>query len=243
MKNGSNQGSNQQRRGRGRNSGGGGKRHSNQRSHSSNHESNGPEGKVRGTAQQVLDKYLSLARDATSSGEHIAAEGYYQYAEHYYRVIDAANAQNPNQNNNQNRNRHQNAETQEQPVVATGDQPVVTTGDQPVSATGGQAVVNAAVSDEAPQQSSDPASSERPQVIEIKSVDGVAVSVDSDSKPVSESLPLDDTQTVEKKPKAVKERKPRVKKAKPNMEASSASEDTDSATKDGAVDPQMAEAG
>jgi hypothetical protein len=52
-------------------------------------ESNGPEVKIRGTAQQVLERYLALARDAASAGEHIAAEGYFQHAEHYYRIIHA----------------------------------------------------------------------------------------------------------------------------------------------------------
>ncbi|MDH3335889.1 MAG: DUF4167 domain-containing protein, partial [Rhodospirillaceae bacterium] len=58
-------------------------------SRGNNFESNGPEVKVRGTAQQVLDKYLQLARDAQSSGDRINAEGYLQYAEHYYRIINA----------------------------------------------------------------------------------------------------------------------------------------------------------
>ncbi len=49
-------------------------------------ESNGPEVKVRGTAQQVQEKYLALARDAFSSGDRIAAEGYFQFAEHYHRI-------------------------------------------------------------------------------------------------------------------------------------------------------------
>jgi Domain of unknown function (DUF4167) len=52
-------------------------------------ESNGPEVKVRGTAQQVLEKYLALARDAYSSGDPIAAEGFFQHAEHYHRVLNA----------------------------------------------------------------------------------------------------------------------------------------------------------
>lgn len=96
MKHGSNP-----RRGRSRGSSGSNsgnnKRHQPSRNHT--HESNGPEGKVRGSAQQVYDKYLSLARDATTAGENIAAEGYYQYAEHYYRLanIDAANNQARNQ--------------------------------------------------------------------------------------------------------------------------------------------------
>ncbi len=50
-------------------------------------ESNGPDGKIRGTAQQVLDRYLALARDASSAGDPITAESYFQHAEHYYRVM------------------------------------------------------------------------------------------------------------------------------------------------------------
>ena len=53
------------------------------------YDSNGPEGKVRGTAQQVLEKYQALGRDATSAGDRVAAEAYYQFAEHYYRVVSA----------------------------------------------------------------------------------------------------------------------------------------------------------
>ena len=56
-------------------------------------ESNGPDVKVRGNAQQVVEKYLALARDASSAGDRINAESYYQYAEHYYRVMNAANEQ------------------------------------------------------------------------------------------------------------------------------------------------------
>ena len=60
-------------------------RHSNGRN---NFESNGPGGKVRGTAQQVLDKYLGLARDAQSSGDRISAESFFQFAEHYFRILN-----------------------------------------------------------------------------------------------------------------------------------------------------------
>jgi hypothetical protein len=55
-------------------------------------ESNGPDGKIRGTAQQVYERYLALGRDATSSGDPIAAESYYQHGEHYYRLLHAAEA-------------------------------------------------------------------------------------------------------------------------------------------------------
>jgi hypothetical protein len=50
-------------------------------------ESNGPDGKIRGTAQQVLDRYLALGRDAFSAGDPITAESFYQHAEHYYRLL------------------------------------------------------------------------------------------------------------------------------------------------------------
>jgi hypothetical protein len=63
-----------------------GKRH--MQSRTQNFESNGPDVKVRGTAQQVLEKYLALARDATSAGDRIAAEGFFQHAEHYYRILN-----------------------------------------------------------------------------------------------------------------------------------------------------------
>jgi hypothetical protein len=52
-------------------------------------ESAGPEVRVRGSVTQVLEKYLALARDASSAGDTIAAENYFQHAEHYYRILNA----------------------------------------------------------------------------------------------------------------------------------------------------------
>jgi len=78
------------RRGRSR---GNGKRHPSQKN---NFESNGPDVKIRGTAQQVLEKYLALGRDATSGGDRVSAEAYFQHAEHYFRLINNAEAQNQN---------------------------------------------------------------------------------------------------------------------------------------------------
>jgi Domain of unknown function (DUF4167) len=58
------------------------------------YESNGPDVKVRGTPQHIAEKYMQLARDANSSGDNVMAEAYLQHAEHYYRIIAAAqNAQ------------------------------------------------------------------------------------------------------------------------------------------------------
>src|SRR5437667_7268320 len=57
------------------------------------HESNGPDVKIRGTASHVAEKYMQLARDAHTSGDPVAAENYYQHAEHYLRLIATAQEQ------------------------------------------------------------------------------------------------------------------------------------------------------
>ncbi|WP_417852048.1 DUF4167 domain-containing protein [Blastochloris viridis] len=56
-------------------------------------ESNGPDVKIRGTAAHIAEKYVQLARDSLTSGDHVAAENYLQHAEHYFRTISAAQAQ------------------------------------------------------------------------------------------------------------------------------------------------------
>jgi hypothetical protein len=57
---------------------------------SRSYESNGPDVKIRGTAHHIGEKYLQLARDAQSSGDPVMAESYLQHAEHYFRLIAAA---------------------------------------------------------------------------------------------------------------------------------------------------------
>lgn len=56
-------------------------------------ESNGPDVKIRGSANHIAEKYVQLARDAQASGDPVAAENYYQHAEHYFRLIAAAHEQ------------------------------------------------------------------------------------------------------------------------------------------------------
>lgn len=76
---------------------GGGMRHPNSSGGSvplnRNHvfDSNGPDLRVRGTAQQLFEKYLQLGRDATSAGDRVMGEGYFQHAEHYFRIVSAMN--------------------------------------------------------------------------------------------------------------------------------------------------------
>ena len=67
-----------------------------------NYESNGPDVKIRGNAGHIAEKYQNLARDALSNGDTVMAENYYQHAEHYNRIVAAAQ-QNNAQNNQNNR--------------------------------------------------------------------------------------------------------------------------------------------
>ena len=108
----------QNRRGRGRSNNGSSNNHSNNNSSnnsnnnnssngrkpqnplSRNYESSGPDVKIRGTAAQIAEKYLTLARDASSSGDIVMAENYLQHAEHYNRIIMAAQVQAATQHPN-----------------------------------------------------------------------------------------------------------------------------------------------
>lgn len=60
-------------------------------------DSAGPEIKIRGSASHVYEKYLQLARDANSAGDRVMAENYLQHAEHYFRIMSAAQAQQQQQ--------------------------------------------------------------------------------------------------------------------------------------------------
>jgi hypothetical protein len=83
-------------------------------------DSNGPEVKVRGSATQVYEKYLQLARDANSSGDRVMAENYLQHAEHYFRIM-AAQAEAQQQYHQQNGGGGQQGNRQ----AGQGDQPYV----------------------------------------------------------------------------------------------------------------------
>ena len=73
-------------------------------------ESNGPDIKIKGSAPQIVEKYLALSRESQSSGDPIAAESYLQYAEHYQRIVEA---------NELKIQRNQNQSTDEQ-VISNG---------------------------------------------------------------------------------------------------------------------------
>src|SRR5712691_6260056 len=87
----------QNKRSRCRNGGGGGgggpHQHNNNRPRLPHRiqtfDSNGPSVKIRGNAYQVFERYVALAREAQASGDRVAAENFYQHAEHYFRVMNA----------------------------------------------------------------------------------------------------------------------------------------------------------
>src|SRR5215467_470299 len=90
---------NRQRSRGGRNGGGGGghQHHKQHHQHNPNRppnrnqifDSSGPDVRVRGNAHQVFDKYQALAREAAASGDRILSEAYWQYADHYFRMIQS----------------------------------------------------------------------------------------------------------------------------------------------------------
>jgi Domain of unknown function (DUF4167) len=102
-------------------------------------DSNGPDLRIRGTAQQLFEKYLQLGRDATSGGDRVMAESYFQHAEHYFRILNAmAQAAQQNQQNGQPpfQRRPYNGEDSAPAATAEpeeGEPAAPGTGDQPES--------------------------------------------------------------------------------------------------------------
>jgi len=101
-----------------------------------NYESNGPDVKIRGSAQQIAEKYGTLARDAMSAGDRVMAENYLQHAEHYNRIIAAAQAQlqlqqQPQFNRDDIDDDMDDDVDELQPMEFQGQQPIVANGSGP----------------------------------------------------------------------------------------------------------------
>ncbi len=92
-------------------------------------DSNGPEGKVRGTPQQIVDKYQSLAQDSTLSGDRVNAENFMQHSEHYSRLLSEAQQEINDRREAQETQRQQQQQKQQQnkqnPVETTDAQPEI----------------------------------------------------------------------------------------------------------------------
>lgn len=82
-------------------------------------DSHGPDVRVRGTAQQLFEKYLQHGRDATGAGDRVAAEAYFQHAEHYFRIMNAM-AQAAQQSQQERAERQ--ASRQRRPQMNAGDE-------------------------------------------------------------------------------------------------------------------------
>ncbi|QRM53313.1 DUF4167 domain-containing protein [Sinorhizobium sp. BG8] len=148
----------QNKRGRGRNNNNSNNNNNNNNGHrkggnplTRTYDSSGPDVKIRGTAQHIAEKYAALARDAQSSGDRVIAENYLQHAEHYNRIIAAAQAQMQDRFQRDERSEFNDrndfndrdgferdgddmdAPVQEQPQVVAVAEPVIDgTGPQPV---------------------------------------------------------------------------------------------------------------
>mgnify|MGYP001585522796 CR=1 FL=1 len=98
-------------------------------------DSSGPEGKVRGTPQQIIEKYTQLARDAQLAHDRVATENFQQHAEHYTRLLGKAvreqearreqqEAQHRERQQNREDNRAQHNQNKSDDVASAGsDQP------------------------------------------------------------------------------------------------------------------------
>lgn len=138
----------QNKRGRGRgnnnNNGGGGNNNFNRKGGnplSRTYDSSGPDVKIRGTAQHIAEKYSALARDAQSAGDRVMAENYLQHAEHYNRIIAAAQAQMQDRFHREDRGDYQDRDAGilDQDEIETADADDLSFAQQPMV-------------DEAPQQ-------------------------------------------------------------------------------------------
>lgn len=163
-------------------------------------DSSGPEGKVRGTPQQIIDKYQQLHRDATLSNDRVAAENFAQHAEHYARMLgEATREQEARQKaqEEQQRERQKERDEQHQAKQKQRDeqqsQPRREAGEQPQ-----------------PRRDDDQPTAPQPDVIDLDSGDG-------------------DTGLVETVENAPKPRKPRTRKprAKPTDDAAPVAPESD----------------
>ncbi len=177
---------NNNRRQRGRNN----RRGNNQPNRNQVYDSNGPSVRVRGNAQQVMDKYLALARDAQAAGNHVMAEAYFQHGEHYLRIhlanqvaIEEARA----------KKQAQREERQARSSEAEGDQPNVLDPDDSEASAGAEAeviITDSSSQIDTEQPPTDPSEQDQPAIVgvEVLSEDPEVVSLipepdDSDEQP------------------------------------------------------------
>lgn len=158
-------------------------------------DSSGPEGKVRGTPQQIIDKYNQLARDAQLGNDRVAVENFQQHAEHYMRMLgEAQREQDARRDEQERQNRERQAERdrerterQERDAVARSE---AAARNEPVAAA---------------QPSADPAGAPQPDVLDLSNT----------VEPAGDSGLVE---TPESKPKKPSTRRPRTRKPAPKVQ-------------------------
>lgn len=195
-------------------------------------DSNGPEGKVRGTPSQIIEKYNQLARDAQLGNDRVATENFQQHAEHYMRLLSSAQKEidaKREQQERENRDRQaerdrQNAERDrqraEQNAANGGSEGAGNDGGQSAPAESGEAPARKerrprrerSPQEELPAFITDPGSAPQPDVSGESAGNGDDAEGDSGL-----------VETPESKPKRAP-RKPRAKKPAPAPEAGSTSD-------------------
>ena len=171
-------------------------------------DSSGPEGKVRGTPQQIIDKYNQLARDAQLGNDRVAAENFQQHAEHYLRMLSEAQREMDARREQQER---ENRERQAQRDRDRQDR-------QDRDTNGEQGEEPQDRQPEVAERRSDPSEQPQPDVIDLK--------------PEDEDNGLVETPENAPEPKARKPRAPRKPRRKPAGDAEGGTQDT--ATNDAA---------
>ncbi|WP_420012219.1 DUF4167 domain-containing protein [Tateyamaria sp.] len=134
-------------------------------------DSSGPEGKVRGTPQQIIDKYNQLARDAQLSGDRVATENFQQHAEHYLRMLSEAQREidaRREEQDRQNRERQAEQDRQNRERQAERDRERAARQEQEAAQ---------------PAPPSDPAEAPQPDVVDAEGDSGLVETPESKPKP------------------------------------------------------------
>ncbi|MGB0660720.1 MAG: DUF4167 domain-containing protein [Mangrovicoccus sp.] len=175
-------------------------------------DSSGPEGKVRGTPQQIIDKYNQLARDSQLSNDRVATENFQQHAEHYTRMLGEAQREAEARREQQEAQQRERQRERDEARAANG---------------------NGHMSDAQPDMVVDP-QGEQPDVIDISSNDPQPETQESLSVVESEGAEPDNglVETPETAPKPARPRRPRRKTA-----AQKAKEEAEKAAADEAAAP------
>ena len=181
-------------------------------------DSSGPEGKVRGTPGQVIEKYNQLARDAQLSNDRVAMENFQQHAEHYLRLLAGAQKEMDAKREEQERqNRERQAERDRERAERQereGNQP------QQQQHGGGQQPDASEQAQPAAEQQQQPKQQRKPRKPKSETADQLPSFVTGDAGGDDADTGL--VETPESKPKRAPRRKPR--KAEPEAGADGGAE-------------------